>query len=192
MTAFPWWVWVILAGILGLAEMHVPGSYLMWIALGAALTSLVAVVFDLPLSEQIGSFAVASALSCAVGFFVYRRLYRPVRGASALNERGQAMVGARGTVCEAFFNGRGKVEISRFKGLGEMPARFLRATTMDPAQRTLLRVMLPPRADPAAIETPDEGFARTANLVETLMGRRPELRFDYIQKNARFARDLDL
>jgi topoisomerase-4 subunit B len=90
------------------------------------------------------------------------------------------------------FNGRGKVEISRFKGLGEMPARFLRATTMDPAQRTLLRVVVPPRTDPAAIEPPDEGFARTEKLVETLMGRRPELRFDYIQKNARFARDLDL
>jgi topoisomerase-4 subunit B len=63
---------------------------------------------------------------------------------------------------------------------------------MDPATRTLLRVTLPPRADPAAIETPDEGFARTAKLVETLMGRRPELRFDYIRKNARFARDLDV
>src|SRR5260370_30241446 len=90
------------------------------------------------------------------------------------------------------FNGRGKVYISRFKGLGEMPARYLRQTTMDPAERTLLRVILPPRADPSAIETPGDGFARTAELVETLMGRRPELRFDYIQKNARFARDLDL
>jgi len=58
---------------------------------------------------------------------------------------------------------------------------------MDPATRTL-----PPRADPAAIETSDEGIARTAKLVETLMGRRPELRFEYIRKNARFARDLDV
>ena len=85
-----------------------------------------------------------------------------------------------------------QVEISRFKGLGEMPARYLRATTMDPAQRILLRVKLPERADPAALESIDEGFERTEKLVETLMGRRPELRFDYIQKNARFARDLDL
>ena len=45
--------------------------------------------------------------------------------------------------CASAFNGRGKVEISRFKGLGEMPARYLKATTMDPAQRTLLRVKLP-------------------------------------------------
>ena len=90
------------------------------------------------------------------------------------------------------FNGRGKIEVSRFKGLGEMPARYLKATTMDPAQRTLLRVTLPPKADPAAIELPAEEFERTRKLVETLMGRRPELRFEYIQKNARFARDLDV
>ena len=90
------------------------------------------------------------------------------------------------------FNGRGKVEVSRFKGLGEMPARYLKATTMDAAQRTVLRVTLPPKADPAAIELPAEEFARTQKLVETLMGRRPELRFEYIQKNARFARDLDV
>ena len=90
------------------------------------------------------------------------------------------------------FNGRGKVEVSRFKGLGEMPARYLKATTMDPAQRTLLRVTLPQKPDPAAIELPAEEFERTKALVETLMGRRPELRFEYIQKNARFARDLDV
>jgi topoisomerase-4 subunit B len=90
------------------------------------------------------------------------------------------------------FAGRGKVEVSRFKGLGEMPARYLKATTMDPAQRTLLRVTLPQKTDPAAIETPGEEPGRTEALVETLMGRRPELRFEYIQKNARFARDLDV
>ena len=90
------------------------------------------------------------------------------------------------------FNGRGKVELSRFKGLGEMPARYLKATTMDPAQRTLLRVTLPQKPDPGAIELPAEEFERTKALVETLMGRRPELRFEYIQKNARFARDLDV
>ncbi|MGH7062911.1 MAG: DNA topoisomerase IV subunit B, partial [Stellaceae bacterium] len=90
------------------------------------------------------------------------------------------------------FNGRGKIEISRFKGLGEMPARYLKATTMAPAQRTLLRVTLPPKPDPAASEPHAAEFTRTRDLVETLMGRRPELRFDYIQKNARFARDLDV
>jgi topoisomerase-4 subunit B len=99
----------------------------------------------------------------------------------------------REELMQTAFTGRAKVEVSRFKGLGEMPARYLWATTMDPAQRTVLRVKLP-SGDAAddAIETTDEAAKRTAQLVETLMGRRPELRFDYIQKNARFARDLDV
>jgi topoisomerase-4 subunit B len=63
---------------------------------------------------------------------------------------------------------------------------------MDPAQRTLLRIEPLSHVKPEALESPDERLARTEQLVETLMGRRPELRFDYIQKNARFARDLDL
>ena len=128
-------------------------------------------------------------------FLALPPLYRLTQGDVTLYARDDAH---REELLETAFQGRGKVEISRFKGLGEMPARYLKATTMDPAQRTLLRVTLPPRTDPAAIltsevgETPGEGFARTVSLVETLMGRRPELRFDYIQKNARFARDLDL
>jgi topoisomerase-4 subunit B len=94
---------------------------------------------------------------------------------------------------QSTFTGRGKVEISRFKGLGEMPARFLWATTMDPAQRTVLRVKLPSGDETDdTIETGAEALKRTEQLVETLMGRRPELRFDYIQKNAKFARDLDV
>jgi topoisomerase IV subunit B len=97
----------------------------------------------------------------------------------------------REELLQSAFNSRGKIEVSRFKGLGEMPARYLKATTMDPAQRTLLRVTLP-KPDPTAIELPAEEAERTHRLVETLMGRRPELRFEYIQKNARFAQDLDV
>jgi len=67
-----------------------------------------------------------------------------------------------------------RIEASRFKGLGEMPPAVLRETTMDPSKRTLLRVTMPP-----------EAFARTRDLVEALMGRRPELRFAFIQENAR-------
>jgi len=122
-------------------------------------------------------------------FLALPPLYRLTQGEVTHYARDDAH---REALMETVFQGRGKIEISRFKGLGEMPARFLRATTMDPAQRTLLRVVVPPRADPAAADLPGEGFARTEKLVETLMGRRPELRFDYIQKNARFARDLDV
>jgi topoisomerase-4 subunit B len=84
----------------------------------------------------------------------------------------------------AFPGNKGKVEISRFKGLGEMPARNLRDTTMDPKKRTLLRVTLPPKSQ--------RDYKTTVELVESLMGRKPELRFDFIQKNAKFARDLDV
>ncbi|WP_027284852.1 DNA topoisomerase IV subunit B [Rubritepida flocculans] len=66
-----------------------------------------------------------------------------------------------------------KVEVSRFKGLGEMPPALLRETTMAPGKRTLLQVVLPP-----------EDRAPTAQRIEELMGRRPELRFRFIQENA--------
>jgi topoisomerase IV subunit B len=123
-------------------------------------------------------------------FLALPPLYRLTQGETTLYARDDAH---REELLTASFNAaRGKIEISRFKGLGEMPARYLKATTMDPAQRTLLRVRVPEAADPAALETAQEGRRRTAQLVETLMGRRPELRFDYIQKNARFARDLDV
>jgi topoisomerase-4 subunit B len=122
-------------------------------------------------------------------FLALPPLYRLTQGETTVYARDDAH---REELLQTTFTGRGKVEVSRFKGLGEMPARYLKATTMDPAQRTLLRVTLPPKADPAAIEAPADELARTQALVETLMGRRPELRFEYIQKNARFARDLDV
>ena len=85
------------------------------------------------------------------------------------------------------FAGR-KVEISRFKGLGEMPWKDLKQTTMDPANRVLLRVRMPHRY----VEEERDEARETSDLVERLMGRKPELRFQYIQENAQFARDLDV
>ena len=140
-------------------------------------------------------------------FLALPPLYRLTQGETTLYARDDQH---REELLQTGFNGRGKIEVSRFKGLGEMPARYLKATTMDPAQRTLLQVAIrkangtatladapKPRimeegcttAEPCETAAP---CARTTALVETLMGRRPELRFDYIQKNARFVRDLDL
>jgi topoisomerase IV subunit B len=86
------------------------------------------------------------------------------------------------------FNGRAKVDISRFKGLGEMPAAQLKETTMDRNKRTLLRVLVPDRhADSERAAARD-----TAHLVESLMGRRPEPRFAFIQERARQAQNLDV
>jgi topoisomerase-4 subunit B len=95
----------------------------------------------------------------------------------------------RDELMQSEFSGKGKVEVSRFKGLGEMPASQLKETTMDPQKRTLLRVRLPDRHG-----NDDERFEarETSDLVERLMGRKPELRFQYIQENAQFAQDLDV
>ncbi len=73
------------------------------------------------------------------------------------------------------FSGRGKVEIGRFKGLGEMMAGQLKETTMDPKKRTLLRVDV--------IDTEKD----TKDAVEALMGTKPEARFRFIQDRAEFA-----
>jgi len=86
------------------------------------------------------------------------------------------------------FNGKGKVEISRFKGLGEMPASQLKETTMDRNKRILLRVVVPDRyADADRAE-----HRETSKLVESLMGRKPELRFAFIQEHAKLAQNLDV
>jgi len=79
------------------------------------------------------------------------------------------------------FKGRGKIEISRFKGLGEMPAAQLKETTMKKDKRTLLRVIIP------------EGTRlETAERVDQLMGKKPELRFQFIQENADKVAELDI
>jgi membrane protein implicated in regulation of membrane protease activity len=112
---------MIFAGGLGLAEMGVPGAYLMWIALGATLTGALDAAFGLSMAGQLSTFAAASALSCVVGYFVYRQMNRRVRGETLLNDKGLAMVGARGTVCEAFSNGRGKVRVGDGVWLADGP-----------------------------------------------------------------------
>jgi topoisomerase-4 subunit B len=81
-----------------------------------------------------------------------------------------------------------KVEISRFKGLGEMPPMQLKETTMDPTTRALLRVVIPQ----GRTEEDHELARETAALVESLMGRNAEPRFRFIQEHAQFARDLDV
>ena len=111
MSGLPWWGWIVFAGIVGLGELHVPGAYLIWIALGAALTGAADAAFGLSLEGQLAVFVAASMSSSLAGYFVYRRLYRPRRGELRLNQRNLAMVGSRGVVCDAFVNGHGKVRL---------------------------------------------------------------------------------
>ncbi len=82
---------------------------------------------------------------------------------------------------EKGLGGKGKIDVSRFKGLGEMDAKDLKDTTMNPKTRKLIRV---------TIDEDEPG--ETDRLVDQLMGKKPELRFQYIQENARFVEELDV
>ncbi|MBS9715979.1 DNA topoisomerase IV subunit B [Pseudohalocynthiibacter aestuariivivens] len=77
--------------------------------------------------------------------------------------------------------GKGRIDVSRFKGLGEMDAKDLKDTTMNPETRKLIRV---------SIDEDEPG--ETSDLVERLMGKKPEMRFQYIQENAQFVEELDV
>ena len=78
-----------------------------------------------------------------------------------------------------------KVEISRFKGLGEMMPNQLKETTMSPKTRRLIRVDLPPKT-----EEGQEDTEKTKTLVYDLMGKKPEFRFKFITEHAQFVKDL--
>ncbi len=97
-------------------------------------------------------------------------LYRLTQGDKSLYARDDAH---KEQLLKSGFSGRGAIDVSRFKGLGEMPMRDLRDTTMDPAKRTLLRV---------AVVAEDR--AATAEALERLMGTKPEARFAFIQERA--------
>ena len=105
-------------------------------------------------------------------------LYRLTQGAKSVYAMDDA---DKDRKIKSAFKAGSKVEVSRFKGLGEMPAAALKETTMDPTRRTLLKVV-------AAAED----RAETQTMVESLMGRRPELRFNFIQERARTVEDVDV
>ena len=111
-------------------------------------------------------------------FLAQPPLYRLARGGTTRYARDDA---DRVRLLASDFAGAGKVEISRFKGLGEMPSAQLKETTMDPARRTLLRV-----------EIAHDAATATARRVEELMGRRPESRLAFIQARADTVTALDL
>ena len=103
-------------------------------------------------------------------------LYRISHGAKVLYAMDDAH---KDVLLETEFKGK-KPDITRFKGLGEMPFVHLRETTMDPKTRTLLQVKV--------LQDRDD----TRQSVDRLMGNKPELRFEFIQENARYVTDLDI
>ena len=105
-------------------------------------------------------------------------LYRLSQGAKSVYARDDAH---KDKLLKSEFNGRGKVEVSRFKGLGEMLPKQLKETTMDRSARTLLQV-----------EIAEREVTLTANVVDQLMGNKPEARFIFIQERAEFAKPDEL
>ena len=106
-------------------------------------------------------------------FLAVPPLYRLSHGGKILYARDDKH---RDEILKKEFHANAKVEVSRFKGLGEMMAAQLKETTMDPRKRTLLRVVL------LADDRKD-----TEKSVERLMGTKPEARFAFIQERAEFA-----
>ncbi len=102
-------------------------------------------------------------------------LFKLAQGGKSAYARDEAH---RQELLETMFNGRGKIDITRFKGLGEMMPAQLKETTMDPKKRTLLR-----------IEVREGEENNTRDCVDQLMGNRPEARFAFIQENAEFTND---
>ena len=135
---------------------------------GAHIASLLITFFYRTMPEMIRAGRLFLALP---------PLYRLSHGGKTAYARDDAH---KDELLATMFKGK-KPEIGRFKGLGEMMPAQLKETTMDPSKRTLARVTLPREEE--AVE----------DLVERLMGRKPEARFRFIQENAEFAvADLDI
>lgn len=104
---------------------------------------------------------------------------------------------------DTVFSKKSKVDVSRFKGLGEMPAKQLKETTMNPESRTLIRVSLSVAMEALGITSEDiedledqpdntESLNEVDDLVQRLMGKNAEARFQFIQDNAEFVTDIDV
>ena len=132
-------------------------------------------------------------------FLAQPPLYRLVSGNESAYARDDAH---KEELLATQFKNKNKVDISRFKGLGEMPAKQLKETTMDPKSRILLRVTLPDAVsalgltEEVAASAEDiiaiDPLGEVNDLVERLMGKNADKRFEFIQDNAEFADNIDV
>lgn len=113
--------WLGLAVALGLAELVVPGVFLVFLAIAAAVTGAALFALpELPLAAQLGAFAVWSAVTVAIGRCWYRD-YPVETSDPLLNDRGARLVGAVVTVEEAIVAGRGRVRVGDATWLASGP-----------------------------------------------------------------------
>jgi topoisomerase-4 subunit B len=134
---------------------------------GAHIASLLLTFFYREMPDLIGSGHL---------FLAMPPLYRLAQGPKTVYARDDA---DRDRLLRNEFRANAKVEVSRFKGLGEMMPQQLKETTMRPGSRTLIRVEI-------------AGEKETDDLVERLMGKKAELRFQFIQENAEFVTGVDV
>lgn len=111
-------------------------------------------------------------------------LYRLVHKNTSVYARDDAH---KDTLLATHFPKNAKVDVSRFKGLGEMSPQQLKETTMDINTRSLIRVEIPMINDVDFL-----AIQETDNMVQTLMGKKPERRFEFICDNAKFAESIDI
>jgi topoisomerase-4 subunit B len=135
--------------------------------------------------DHIAALLMTFFYKCTPGLIQSGRLYLALPPLYRLSRKGKSVYARndahKDELMAGPFSGPGKVEVSRFKGLGEMMPAQLKDTTMNPKSRTLARVTIDM-----------ENLPTTEALVETLMGKKPELRFAFIQDHASEIGDLDL
>lgn len=106
----PGWLWVAAAGLLAVAELIVPGVFLVWIAAAAGLAGLATLAFDLPVTWQLILFGLFSIASVLVGRYVYKASPQPSAD-PLLNERASRLIGRTVTVTHAIHDGQGRVRV---------------------------------------------------------------------------------
>ena len=138
---------------------------------------------------HIASLLITFFYQMTPGLIESGRLYMAMPPLYRLSHKGKSVYAMddaqKADLIASEFKNSEKVEIGRFKGLGEMNASQLKETTMDPKSRTLARITLPDSMDELTEMKP-------AELIDTLMGRKAEHRFKFIQDNAQFASELDI
>lgn len=106
---YHWW-WLLIAAVLGILEILVPGIFLVWMALAAGITGLIVAIAPMPLAWQLGIFAILAFAAVYSGRGVYAR--NPVESEDPkLNERAARLIGQIVTVETAIENGKGRVNV---------------------------------------------------------------------------------
>lgn len=147
----PEWWWLIGAALLGIAEIFVPGVFLIWLAAAAAITGFAALL-GIPLAFQFGLFALLSLAAVTFG----RRWYaaNPVASSDPLlNDRTARLIGETVTVVTAIEGGQGRVKVgdSVWSARGEDAAAGSRVRVTG-AQGTCLLVETVPTASPPTLK----------------------------------------